>query len=436
MDRFDPVSLSGWQHHPIPGCPFPLPLPAADFLPPAGDEGPSWERYWSHLPRGQKPHRNFLFLLKKEFSPVLFSGYSGLFDQLSFSGRNAGIKPVSAHPFSQQKIGFQGSLRRSDTDQVFTPGHFPDFIDRNISRSRDSVVVFFFEGYEKTILMIHIFIAESSAIADEISIHLLIVPAADAAEGTISFAGDDVAADGAIVTHGRGIGEIPFSGIMLFEGFVGKYAGRADLDQISAEFIFEYARFVPAKIDIIVRGEDSEIFPSGVVVIESYTPVALDAAVHFMIDERAQILIVMGSFVEPVAPVCMSGHDRHVLKVTFSSLIAYGAVMGVIDHQSFDIGGPEIARFRGFQRDSHIFSYGFHACHDQFSFFILFIFVADDSTLPAGAHRTHGGMPAEIGEIHFERKASLQYIGVCSHLICLTINVDRYFHDFQGHFCW
>src|SRR5690625_7511467 len=99
-------------------------------------------------------------------------------------------------------MGFQGSLRRSATDQVFTPCHFPDFIDRNISRNRDPVVVFFFEGYEKTIFMIHIFIAESSAIADEISIHLLIVPAADAAEGTISFAGDDVAADGAIVTHG------------------------------------------------------------------------------------------------------------------------------------------------------------------------------------------------------------------------------------------
>src|SRR5690625_7966249 len=112
-------------------------------------------------------------------------------------------------------MGFQGSLRRSATDQVFTPGHFPDFIDRNISRNRAPVVVFFFEGYEKTILMIHIFLAESSAIAAEISIHLLIVPAADAAGGRIWLARDDVAADGAIGPQGRGSGQLACQGVTI-----------------------------------------------------------------------------------------------------------------------------------------------------------------------------------------------------------------------------
>src|SRR5690625_1863400 len=172
----------------------------------------------------------FYFSYRRSFHRSFFQDIQDFLDQLSFSGRTAGIRPVRARPCSEQKIGVQGSLRRSDTDQVFTPDHFPDFIDQNFSRNRDPVFVFFFEGNEKTVFMIYIFISESSAVADEIPVHFLLVPAPDPAEGTVSFTGDDVASQGAIVADRWGIGEIPFSGIMFFSCFVGKDAGGADFD--------------------------------------------------------------------------------------------------------------------------------------------------------------------------------------------------------------
>ena len=42
--------------------------------------------------------------------------------------------------------------------------------------------------------------------------------------------------------------KVPFAGIVFLESLVGKNAGRANFDQIAAEFIFEDALFGPSEI--------------------------------------------------------------------------------------------------------------------------------------------------------------------------------------------
>ena len=46
--------------------------------------------------------------------------------------------------------------------------------------------------------------------------------------------------------------QVPFTGIVLLEGLVGEYAGRADFNQIAAEFAFERTVLVTSEIDMIV----------------------------------------------------------------------------------------------------------------------------------------------------------------------------------------
>ena len=85
-----------------------------------------------------------------------------------------------------------------------------------------------------------------------------------------------------------------------------------------------------AKKDRVPRCESVQILAARVVAIIANTAVALDAPVHLMIHQRAQVLIAKRSFVEFVTAVVMTCHHRHVLQVTLAALIAHRAVMRMI----------------------------------------------------------------------------------------------------------
>ena len=76
--------------------------------------------------------------------------------------------------------------------------------------------------------------------------------------------------------------------------------GRADLDQVAAELALQHAVFVPAEIDVVVGAEDVQVAPAGVVAVEAHAAVALDAAVHLVVDERPEVLVAVGALVEAV----------------------------------------------------------------------------------------------------------------------------------------
>jgi hypothetical protein len=131
---------------------------------------------------------------------------------------------------------------------------------------------------------------------------------------------------------------------MPSQGFVRKYSCRAYFNKISAELIFQRAVLVTAKIDPSVNPEDEEISPTGIIHVEPQASVALNAAVHLVIDERTQILIIVSAFLEAEFPHCMAGHDSHVLEMAFAALIANWTIMGMICHQPLNYARAELLR--------------------------------------------------------------------------------------------
>ena len=117
------------------------------------------------------------------------------------------------------------------------------------------------------------------------------------------------------------------------EGFVGKDTGGTDFHQIAAEFAFQRAILKTAEINVVMDTECLKIIAPGIIVIETYAPVAGDTAVHFVIDKRTEILVIMGSFLASVTTKGVTGHDRHVLQMTFAAFFAHWTVVGMVSHQ-------------------------------------------------------------------------------------------------------
>ena len=101
-----------------------------------------------------------------------------------------------------------------------------------------------------------------------------------------------------------------------------------------------------SKINVIVSRKDIEIATARVLPIKTHTSIACDAAVHFVIDEGAKILISEGAFFKPSPSISMPSHDCHVLKVAFATLIADWPIMRVIHHEPFDDGCSKCFGFR------------------------------------------------------------------------------------------
>ena len=100
---------------------------------------------------------------------------------------------------------------------------------------------------------------------------------------------------------------------MLLQGFVGENTGWTDLHQVAAELAFEGAVLMAAEVDLIAQHQRVQIAPAGVVAVEPRAAVALDAAVHLVVDERAQVLVVKRTLPAAITAISMPGHYRHVL---------------------------------------------------------------------------------------------------------------------------
>src|SRR3546814_18239701 len=84
---------------------------------------------------------------------------------------------------------------------------------------------------------------------------------------------------------------------MLFKAFVREYAGGADFNQVSTEFVFKHAVFGTTEIDMIVGAHGIQIGAASIILIKTHTPVAMNAPVHFVIQEGTQVLVLVGALV-------------------------------------------------------------------------------------------------------------------------------------------
>ncbi len=246
------------------------------------------------------------------------------------------------------------------------------------------------------------FISIATPVAQEVAVDLAVVAVLYPSQRAVTFTGNGVAAHTAMDANGRSGLQIPLPCVVFLQGLVRENTGGADLHKVAAEFTLEYAVLVAAEIYGVVRSEDIKVASPGVIPVEADAPVALDAAVHLVVHEGPQILIHVGPLTEAKPAVDMPCHDRHVLEVAFTPLVAYRAVMRMIRHEPLDVARAEFSRLGIINGQACSLGRGCHAGHHYPAMPVCFVPEYLNGALPAGPHRMHGRMPAEIGDVEAE----------------------------------
>lgn len=327
-----------------------------------------------------------------------------------------------ADPFAQCKVRLQRSARRADPDHAFRVLQAgSEMLDRGSGHgnrlSLDSRTA-------NPQIAVHEAVAEAPPVAQKIAVHVAVVAVHDPAQLAVAFARRGIAAQAAMHADRRRGLQIPFPGIAVAERLVGEDAGRADFDQVAAEFVFERAVLEAAEIHVVVDAQHFEIVAPRVVVVEADAAVAGDAAVHFMIHERAEILIPVRPLASTIAARGVAGHQRHVLQVAFAAFLADRAVVRVIGHQQLDVVLAELPGQAGIQRNAQVIRDRREAGHHQAAARVFRILVLDHRALPAGADRPHRRMPAKIGQIQSQRQTGSEYIVAVLHVVQVAVDFD------------
>src|SRR3981081_541248 len=189
-------------------------------------------------------------------------------------------------------------------------------------------------------------VAKPAAIAEEVAVNLVVITIHDAAQCAIPFANSSVATQPAVSADGWCHLEVPLACVVALERRIRKYTRRADFNQVAAEFVFENAVFVSPKVDRVAQMKRIQVVTTRVFAIKAHTSLALNAAVHLMAHQRAEILIAKCSFAKAVNALPVPRHHRHVLKVAFSAFVTDGTVVWMVLHQALDNSGTKGHSFR------------------------------------------------------------------------------------------
>ena len=123
---------------------------------------------------------------------------------------------------------------------------------------------------------------------------------------------------------------------MPLQSFVGEDTSRADFHEVAAELVFQHAVGLATEIDLIPQSKHIKIPASGIFAVKTHAAITLDAAVHFVVHQRTQILIAESAFEEGVPAMVMTSHHSHVLKMTVSTLVADWTIVRVVDHHALN----------------------------------------------------------------------------------------------------
>src|SRR6476620_4469680 len=108
---------------------------------------------------------------------------------------------------------------------------------------------------------------------------------------------------------------------MFPQCFIGEHSGWTNLCEVTAERTFESSIFFTAEINVIVGRENIQIVKAGIVLIKANTPVTLNAEIHFMMNESAEVLIFVCTFLVLVPAVVMASHFCHIRQMAaFASI--------------------------------------------------------------------------------------------------------------------
>lgn len=153
-----------------------------------------------------------------------------------------------------------------------------------------------------------------------------------------------------------------------------------------------------------------EIPASCIFPIESDTTVALYAAVHLVIYERAEVLVPVSKFRKFIFSINVPGHDRHILKMTFAAFITDWAIMRVVNHEPLDDTCPEFANVVVIYGNPGSISRRGHTRHNYGTPSVFFVPELFYGAHTASANSVHSWMPTEIRNIESQRKTCAQKI--------------------------
>ena len=203
----------------------------------------------------------------------------------------------------------------------------------------------------------------------------------------IAGAGDQVASEGAVNAKGRPPLKVPAPALETGR-LIRVDAGGAEVDEVSGKGTFQRAVLVPTKIGTAGDLHGAQVAVAGKFLIETAAPLAVDAAVHLVLNEDAQVLVTVGPLLPGIAPQPVAAGHGHILKEAVSPFIADRAVMGVIHHEPLDDMSSEIHGLVVGGRDDHAVLGIDHAAHLNALDRSLQKF---HRTHPAGADRPEAG---------------------------------------------
>ena len=320
-------------------------------------------------------------------------------DALQFTGFDTGVEVLGTHQLAQREVAFEAGARRTDTDDVATAQQVGGFVQRVVQAQLAAV------GQQRlawTVFAVDVAIAEAATVAQEVLVDRTVEAVFDPTQFSVTLARGDVATAGAAMADARGELHVPLTVVALGVRLVGEHTGRADLGEVAGELAFQHAVFDATEVHVVVGAEHAQVGAAGVVLIEAHATVAGDAAVHFVGNERAEVLVLVGTLGEAITALVVAGHHGHVLQVAVTAFLTDRAVVGVVGHQPFDDAGAERLGFFIVDGDPGVVGGWGHARHDDATTGVVLVGVLLDRTLATGTDATESGVPAEIRNIEAE----------------------------------
>ncbi len=321
-----------------------------------------------------------------------------------FAGFDTRVEVLGTDQLTQAVVALKAGAWRADTDDGAAAQQVGGLVQGGVQAQLGAIGE---ERLARAVGAVDVAIAEAAAVAQEVLVDRAVEAVLDAAQFAVALARADVAAAGAAVADARGELHVPLAVVALGVGLVGEHTGRADLGQVAGEFAFQHAVFNAAEVHVVVGAVDAQVGTTGIVLVVAHAAVAGDAAVHLVGDERAEVLVLVGTLGETVAALVVAGHYRHVLQVAVTAFLAHRAVVRVVGHQPFDDAGAKRLGLVIVDGNPGAVGGRGHAGHDDTTTGVVFVGVLLDRTLAAGANATERRVPAEIGDVEAERQTRL-----------------------------
>ena len=163
----------------------------------------------------------------------------------------------------------------------------------------------------------------------------------------------------------------------------------------------------------------------------------MNAAVHFMLDQRTQILVRVGALEAPVAAKTVPAGNGQVLQQAVPAFVAHRTVVGMVEHEPFDDMPPKIHGFVIGGGNHHAVLGVDHAAHLN----------ALDRPLrkghgadPAGPHRSQGRVIAKARDHDAQPFGRLDHLGAGGDIDFAIVDGefghDRYLAICNSYYFW